>query len=419
MAERASRDTILRQYREHVNKGVATLAEFMGTSVEVRSEGSLIYDQEGEAYLSCGGYGVFILGHRHPAVLNAVRAQLDQHPLTSRILLSGELASAAEALAAVAPSGLDYVCFTNSGTEAVEVGLKIARLSGKRRVVAMQQGFHGKTMGSLSVTGRERYRAPFVPLLPDVTFVAFGEIAALEKELSDRPDDACVILEPVQGEGGVRVPPEGYLRQVRATCSEYGAFLIFDEIQTGLGRLGAWWGADREDVVPDVLLVGKGLSGGIMPIGAAVTSSEAYEPLNRDPLLHTSTFAGNPLAAVAAEAAIAVIAREDIPSRAARVGEDILCKLRNLLGPFPSSVTEVRGVGLLIGIEFSAEYLAADFMMELLSNRVLVSLSLNAERVIRITPPALISDAELAWLYDAVANASSAIHNRYFRGKVN
>jgi putrescine aminotransferase len=251
------KDKVVELYRRHVNRGVATIAGMVGLPAEVRSAGSLVFDETGRAFLDCGGYGVFIAGHCHPVVVDAVRSQLDRNPLSSRALLSPELASAAARLAAVAPGDLSYVCFGNSGAEAVEIGIKIARLNGKSRLIAMDGGFHGKTLGALSITGRSRYRTPFLPLLPGVEFIPYGDAGALEQMLAQDGDKSCVILEPVQGEGGVIVPPDGYLREVREICLDHGALLILDEIQTGLGRLGAWWGADREGVVPDVLLVAK------------------------------------------------------------------------------------------------------------------------------------------------------------------
>ncbi len=177
-------------------------------------------------------------------------------------MLNPELANAAASLAAVAPDPLTYVGFTNSGAEATELGIKLARLNGKSKLIAMTGGFHGKTLGALSVTGRRQYQDPFMPLLPDVHFIPYGDSSALHDILSQVGNQAGVILEPVQGEGGVIVPPAGYLREVFDLCRQHGAFLILDEIQTGLGRLGVWWGANREDITPDVMLVGKGLSGG-------------------------------------------------------------------------------------------------------------------------------------------------------------
>ncbi|MDP9072690.1 MAG: aminotransferase class III-fold pyridoxal phosphate-dependent enzyme, partial [Actinomycetota bacterium] len=236
---------------------MASLCRLIAAPVELRSAGTKLYGADGDTYLDCGGFGVFLLGHCHPAVVAAVQHQVATHPLASRLFLNAELAEASAALAGVAPAGLDYVFLTNSGAEAVEVGLKLARLAGKTRVIAMHGGFHGKTMGALSVTGRPAYRDPFAPLLPGVEFVAFGDSDALDAALAVDGHRAAVILEPVQAEGGVRLPPPGYLRHVADRCQAVGAMLILDEIQTGLGRLGTWWGADAEAITPDVLLVGK------------------------------------------------------------------------------------------------------------------------------------------------------------------
>lgn len=412
-----NRSAIVDLYRRHVSAGWAKLAEFMALPLEVRSSGTRVYDEQGEPYLDCGGYGVFIVGHCHPAIVHAVKAQLERHPLATRLLLNPELAKAAQMLAAVAPPGLQHVCFTNSGTEATELGLKLARLNGKRRVVATRGGFHGKTLGALSVTGHPGYQKPFEPLLPGVRFVPFGDPDELRRAVARGVGACCVIMEPVQGEGGVVVPPPGYLRAVREICTKNDALLILDEIQTGLGRLGAWWGADREGVVPDVLLVGKGLSGGAVPVGATLASPAAYAALNRDPFLHTSTFAGNPLAMAAAQAAIRVIQEEGLVARANELGARLLGALRGVLADAcPDLVVDVRGVGLLIGIEFAAEALAGEFMLELLRRRVIASHALNAHRVVRLTPPAVLTDEDCNWLLGAVHEASAALRQRQTSG---
>ncbi|MEO7275592.1 MAG: aminotransferase class III-fold pyridoxal phosphate-dependent enzyme [Vicinamibacterales bacterium] len=412
----ARREIVLRQYQRHVNTGLARLAKVAGLPVEEHSSGCVVFDHDGEAYLDCGGYSVFLLGHRHPRVIAAVKRQLDRHPLTTRILLNAELAEAAEALAARAPAGLDYVVFTNSGAEAVETGLKLARLAGRHRLIATIGGFHGKTLGALSVTGRPHYREPFEPLLPGVEFVPYGDADAMAAAVTRGGQACAVILEPVQGESGVVIPPAGYLRDVRQICDTHGALLIVDEIQTGLGRLGTWWGCEREQVRPDILLVGKALGGGVMPVGAAVASAAVFTGLNRDPFLHSSTFAGNPLAMVAVSEALAVIAEEGIVDRARRLGEALLAELRRILmTACPSLVVEVRGLGLLIGVEFREEHVAGDFMHELLRRRVILANSLNAFSVARFTPPATMTDAECAQLYGAVEAAALTLHERYAR----
>jgi putrescine aminotransferase len=401
------RDVVLDRYHRHVNKSLASLCRLIAAPVEVRSAGTKVYGDSGECYLDCGGFGVFLLGHCHPTVVAAVQRQVATNPLATRLFLNAELAAAGAALAEIAPAGLDYVFLTNSGAEAVEVGLKLARLAGKTRVVAMNGGFHGKTLGALSVTGRPQYRDPFAPLLPGVDFVPFGDAAALDAALASDGPRTAVILEPVQAEGGVRLPPPGYLRHVRDRCHAVGAMLILDEIQSGLGRLGTWWGADAEGVSPDLLLVGKILGGGVMPVGGVVATAEAFAPLNNDPMLHSSTFAGNPVAACAAAATIDVIRREGLVERAARLGPIVLDLARDALSTHcPHLVRDVRGRGLLVGIEFDTPEMATEYMMALLEHHVIPSYSLNCHQVLRLTPPATLDDADLAWLAAALADAA-------------
>jgi putrescine aminotransferase len=400
----ADRDLVLDRYTRHVNSSLASLARLVATPVEVAAAGSKVRGGDGQTYLDCGGFGVFLLGHCHPAVVAAVREQLERNPLATRLFLNPELAQAAADLAGIAPDGLDYVFLTNSGAEATELGLKLARLAGKRHLVAMDGGFHGKTLGALSVTGRPAYRDPFGPLLPQVSFVPFGDIAALRAAVTDA---SAVLLEPVQAEGGVRLPPDGYLRQVRQACTQAGAVLILDEIQSGLGRLGAWWGAGLAGVTPDLLLTGKILGGGVMPVGGVIASAELFAPLNADPLLHSSTFAGSPLAAAAVTATIGAIKSEGLIERARELGPQVRDLAAAAVSAHcPHLVTEVRGLGLLIGIEFSSAEAATEFLIGLLDSRVIPSYSLNAGHVLRLTPPAILDAADLTWLETALAAAA-------------
>ena len=408
----ARRKKLLDTYRRHLSLGLASLAELMHAGVEARSSGPYVWDEAGKRYLSCGGYGVFILGHCHPRVVEAVVEQVRRHPASTYVLLNRAEAEAAEVLARVAPKGLDFVHFGCAGSEAVETGLKLGRLNGRRRVVAMRNGYHGMTLGALSAIGHEIYERPFRPLLPDIEFVAFGDIEALVAAL-DRGPPACVILEPVQGEAGVLVPPKGYLREVERACRERGGFLILDEIQTGLGRLGSWWGADRDGVTPDVMLVGKGLSGGVAPVSAAIGSEQVFNRLSRDPLLHTSTFAGAPIAVAAAKATILAIEEENIVARAASLGlllRDIVA--RALGDTCPGLVQEVRGLGLLIGIEWKADYLALDFLIEMFDRGVIVAHSMNAPKVARLTPPAILSEEDVGAIEVAVRGSGEALARR-------
>jgi putrescine aminotransferase len=407
---------VLRLYRAHLSKGRATLAELFGSHMEVASTGAWLRTSDGAEFLNCGGYGVFIMGARHPIVMDAVLRQLRTHPIATRILLEPTVARAAQALTSVMPPGLDRVHFALSGAEAVETGLKLARAHGKRRIVSMRHGYHGKTLGALSATAQEVYQRPFRPLLPDVTHVPFGDAGALEAELAAHPGEVCVIVEPVQGEGGVILAPDGYLTAVAGLCRTHGGFLILDEVQSGLGRLGRWWGADFEGVVPDVLLAGKALGGGVLPVSAAVATREAFSPFDKDPYLHTATFSGAPVLMAAVCGAIQAIEQDGLVARAARLGAELLpqiaCIARRNCGEL---VADVRGQGLLIGVEFVEAGLAGELLIELFNHGVVANHSMNASATVRFTPPATLTGAEVEFLLRSFDRASADLISRRAR----
>ncbi len=409
-----SRDELLSLYGRHVNAGLARIFRLSSSAMEARSAGCLVYDQHGSPHLDCGGYCVFLLGHCHPHVVDAVVAAARWHPLSTRMLFEGQVAEAAHALATLAPAGLQYVWFASSGAEAVEATLKLCRLNGRRIVVAADNGFHGKTLGALSVSGRPRYRDPFAPLLEGIVHVPFGDAGAAEARLASLPGPAAVLVEPVQSEGGVRIPPPGYLADLRASCDRHGALLVLDEVSTGLGRLGAWWGADRDAVAPDIMIAGKALGGGVMPVSALVARPEVFEPLNRDPMLHTSTFGGSPIAAAAVIATIETARELDVPRVAGELGAALLAGIRDVVArTAPWFVTDVRGCGLLLGIECAQEHHAGELVLELLGRRVVVAHSLNDHRVVRLTPPAVLSPGESAWLLGALEHALTVVAARW------
>jgi putrescine aminotransferase len=244
--------------------------------------------------------------------------------------------------------------------------------------------------------------------------VPYGDAAALEGALAAMPGEACVIVEPVQGEAGVIVPPEGYLRAVQALCRAHGALFVLDEVQTGLGRLGSWWGADRESVNPDVLLVGKALSGGVVPVAAAMATARAFAAFDKDPYIHTSTFSGAPLAMAAARGAIAAIREDDLVIRARVLGTELLDQISEIMrGHFGTAVREVRGAGLLIGIEFAAPGPAGDLLIELVHQGVVANHSLNSHLTMRLTPPAILTQSDVDYLLTAIDLAARATAARY------
>ncbi|MFE3325703.1 aspartate aminotransferase family protein [Streptomyces sp. NPDC059176] len=400
-------------YRRTMSSGRARLAEVLGGQVEVESSGAWITTSTGEKILNVGGYGVFITGARHPTVVHEVERQLHTHPIGTRIFLDPAAARAGELLTSVMPPGLERVHFSGSGTEAVEAAIKLARLNGRRRLVSMVGGYHGKTLGALSVTAKPTFQDPFKPLLPDVGHVPFGDVPALAAELERHPGEACVIVEPVQGEGGVVIPPPGYLASVRAVCSQYGALLVVDEVQTGLGRLGSWWGCEAAGVSPDVLCSGKALGGGVMPVAATIATSEVFAVLDRDPVLHTSTFSAAPIAMAAVCGAIRAIQEDGLVARAAALGALLTPALERIVGThLAHHPHEVRGAGLLIGIEFADPAMAADLFIALVANGVVANLSLNSDHVVRLTPPATMTDSDVEFLVDRFEQAASVVAER-------
>lgn len=398
-------------YRRHLGDGQGRVAAMLNTPIEASARGALVSTADGRELLNCAGYGVFFVGAGHPAVLRAVREQLERQALSTRVLLNEPAARAAAALTSVAPAGLEKVYFSGSGAEAVETAIKIARINGRHRLVSMRDGFHGKTTGALSLTARSVYQDPFRPLLPEVAHVPFGDLDALASAVDS---DVCVVVEPVQSEGGVVIPAPGYLKAVEALCRERGAMLVLDEVMTGLGRLGTWWGADRDGVRPDVLLVGKALSGGLVPVAATLATAEAFAPFDRDPYLHTSTFSAAPLAMAAVRATVEVIEREGLVERARELGARLLDGLaKTAAAHIGHLVTEVRGAGLLIGVELRSGELAAELLMDLLDNDVLVNHSMNAHPVLRFTPPATMTPADEARLLSSFELACAALASRF------
>jgi len=383
-------------YRAYINPPLARVMKLSGSPVEVSATGSTITDQNGKTYLDfAGGYGVFTVGHRHPRVVAAVRDQLDRMALSGRTMFNPLMGRLAKRLAELTPGDLTFSFFANSGAEAVEGALKLARAATQRAVIVSADGaFHGKTLGALSVSGREAFRAPFAPLLADVRRVAFGDAAALRGAVDAHV--AAVIVEPVQGEGGVNVPPEGYLREVRAICDDAGAVMIADEVQTGLGRCGKRFACDREQVVPDVMTLAKGLSGGVMPIGAYVARPAVWNAAYaKAPLLHTSTFGGSELACAAALAALDVLVDDDLAGRAQARGAQLLEGARAVMRRHPAVLADVRGAGLLVGAELQHEGYGGAIIPELLKRGVTAAWTLNAQRVIRLEPPLIVTADEV------------------------
>jgi acetylornithine/N-succinyldiaminopimelate aminotransferase len=373
--------------------------------VVARACGTAIWDAAGREYLDLlAGMGVANIGHTHPAVVAAVEAQIRQY---LHVAVYGETVQApqvelARRLAEVTPGDLDVVYFTNSGTEAVEGALKTARkFTGRTRLVAFDGAFHGDTCGSLSVGGNPVYRRPFEPLLPGVDFLPFDDIAALQ-----RIDElvAAVIIEPVQGEGGVRIPRDTFLPALRRRCSEVGALLIADEVITGFGRTGKLFACEHWDIVPDIIVLAKALGGG-MPLGAFVGRATVMETLSHDPpLAHVTTFGGHPVCCAAGLASLEVIVNQSLCERAARVGAEWLAQLQGMAG---GVLRSARGKGLLIALECETPAATRRFVERCFAQGLILNWTLHRDTVVRLAPPLTIGEEEIARATAVMAAAVS------------
>jgi len=366
-----------------------------------RGEGPYLYDTSGRRYLDAlAGIAVCGLGHAHPAVAEAVADQAARLIHTSNLYdipLQRTLAAKLVAL-----SGMTSVFFCNSGTEAAEAAIKLARRHGHERgidapvVVAAKGAFHGRTMGALSATGSERAHAGFEPLLPGFVHVPYGDLAALTSVLEARDDVAAVMFEPVQGENGVVLPPEGFLGDVRRLTEAHDVLMVVDEVQTGMGRTGAWFAHQHDGIVPDVMTLAKALGNGV-PIGAMLAHGDAAALLA--PGQHGSTFGGNPLAARAALAVIETLEREDLVAHAAAMGERLKRGLSARLAEVPG-VVEVRGRGLMVGVELDRP--CGEIVRMALAEGVLVNVT--AGNRVRLLPPLVVREADVGRIVDVVAD---------------
>lgn len=370
-----------------------TSPEPMGIEVE-RAHGSVVVDKSGKTYLDfLSGIGVASLGHTHPAVVRAVTEQAQRylHTMVYGEYIQEPQVCLARRLAEVTPNPLSVTYFTNSGTEAIEGALKTARKYTQRsHFVSFVGSFHGDTFGSLSVGGNPLYRAPFEPLLPTITFLSFNDLNALT-----RIDEtvAAVIIEPIQGEGGVRIPDQEFLPVLRQRCSQVGALLIVDEVITGFGRTGKLFACEHWNIVPDILVLAKALGGG-MPLGAFMSTPEIMATLSTDPpLAHVTTFGGHPVCCAAALASLDFILETNLPQRAKEKGEELLHRLQTLTGI--GGFVSARGRGLLIGMDFATPESTKHFVQSCFADGLILGWTLHRDTVVRLAPPLIISATEI------------------------
>ena len=367
--------------------------EFMGNlyqrfpvTVE-KGLGSHVWDVDGKEYIDCmGGYGVAIVGHRNERVVNALKSQLEKIITVHSSLYNKTREEFLKTLIGVAPHGLTQVHLNNSGAEAIEAAIKFARkFTGKKGMVAMNGSYHGKSMGALSLTFNPKYRKMFQPLVEKTSFAKFGNIESLRETVDD--DTGFVILEPIQGESGIRVAPDGFLQEVRKLCDDKGILLIFDEIQSGLGRTGRMWASEHWNTAPDIMCIAKGIAGGV-PMGATLVKPEILAVMGKGE--HSSTFGGNPLSCAAGTATLQALTQDGLIENAEKMGRRLREGLERLKEKH-KIIREIRGKGLMIGVELKFE--VKDILLDGIKNGVLILYS--GRNILRFLPPLVISEDDI------------------------
>ena len=403
----------VRYWSDHVNAGFLQYRKSVSTdytAVEWDDEGAVFRDVNGKEFLDfLGGFGIYVVGHRHPKVLKAVMDQLGRQAIHSQELIDPLRTYLAHLVSLITPGDLQFAFLTNSGTESVEGCLKMATLTtGRHHFVGAIGAFHGKSLGSLGGTSKAMFREPFLPL-QRWTHVPFGDVDALNMVVSSADFTgervAAVVLEPIQGEGGINVAPPGYLAAARELCDRYGAMLVFDEVQSGMGRSGKMFSCEHDGVAPDLMALGKGFGGGVMPIGACVGTPKTWEKYIENPFLHTTTFGGNPVCCAAAIATINVLLEEGLPKQAGEKGDYLLPRLKQIAGRYPRVMTGAHGRGLMIGMEFADHDLGYAVAKALFARQILISGTYINARILRVEPPLVVTYEQLDRFLDRLEDS--------------
>jgi putrescine aminotransferase len=396
----------LEQFATFVNPQRVRVMKAAGLDIiEAERSGPWVWDTDGTRYLDCfTSAGSFNVGRRNPRVVAAAHAAVDSLDNGNFLLCSKAKAELAAKLAEITPGDLSCTMFGTGGGEAIDFAIKLARGSSRRpHIVSTVNGYHGHTGFALSAGGRASFRDPFEPLMPEFSQVPFGDLDALGAAVDERT--AAVLLEPIQGEGGIVMPPAGYLAGVRAICDRAGALLILDEIQTGLGRTGRWWASEHDGVVPDIMATAKSLGGSLVPISATVFTEDLREFLIPSPFIHLSTFGGSDLACAVALEVISVIEDTGLVEHAAAMGERLFAGLHAIAAAHPDVITEVRGRGLMAGVQYVEDSFGPRMSYHLARHGVLAIYSGNEPSVMRLMPSLVIQEAEIDLLLAALRSA--------------
>ena len=410
-------------FDNHVNPGFLEYRKAAGAddmAMEWMANGDMFVDLHGKEYIDfLGGFGCFNCGHRHPTVVEAVSNQLAKQPLSSAELVEANRGLLARILADVTPGDLQYTFLTSSGTESIETALKMSALAtGRHYFVAFKGDFHGKTHGALSLTAKAHYRGPFLPLLQGARHAPYGDLEYLKKMIDTMEYTgelpAAIVYEPIQGENGVILPPDDFIPGIREICDKYDIMMVADEVQAGMGRTGYLFATDYSKVAPDILCLGKSISGSVIPLSACVCTERAYKGMFPDPLLHSTTTGGNPIATAAGIAAFNVIIGQDLPGHAQKMGAIIMGELEKFQAKYPKLLVDHRGRGLMIAMEFCDDEKGYEVVYEMFNRGLLVSGSLNKGEVIRIEPPLVITEEHVRKGMAIIDECMDIVYKKHF-----
>jgi putrescine aminotransferase len=405
----ADRD-LFEKYRHLVNSSYPSFLAKLGLDrIAIKAEAALITDSSGKTYVDCvGGYGLFNIGHNHPRLIKSLTDQLNKRELLTRPLLTEVQVRLAEALSEIAPGDLTCSFLCNSGSEAIDSALKLARLhTRKKKIITAENSFHGYTFGALSASGIASFKHPFEPLVPEIVQVPYADAEKLAQAISD--DTAAVLLEPIQHEAGVFVPPADYLLKVQKICQDRNVIFIIDEIKTGLGKTGWMFACEKFKVTPDILVLGKSLGGGAIPIGALIARKHLWKKFSLSFSMSASSYGGNALACRAALTTIEILKENHLLGECQEKGRLLSEQLRSCCRKYPSVLRDVRGLGLLLGIETANGQKSFDLAKEMVKRGVLMMPAYGNPAVLMVEPPLVITFEQIKALLAAFDEACDVL----------
>lgn len=397
---------LFESYGRLINPAYPSFLNKLGlNNVAAGAQGATITDSQGKTYIDCvGGYGLFNLGHNNPDIIESLTDQLKEQQLLTKPLISEIQVRLAECIEKITPGELSCSFILNSGSEAIDCAIKLVRLHrGGKTIITAQKSFHGHTFGALTASGIPSFKRAFQPLLPGFISVPFGDIKALERSIS--PETGAVLIEPIQHEAGILLPPDGYLQKVRKLCDEHSLIMILDEIKTGFGKTGRMFACEHYDVVPDILVLGKSLGGGLIPTGAVVAKSLLWKRFGLSFPMSASSFAGNVLACRAGLAAIRYIQEGSLLADCAEKGKMLLRSFRDYVREYPNILRSADGLGLLIGIETQSGKIAFELAKEMIRQGIIVVPAFGNSSVLMVEPPLIISFQQIRAVVDSFAAA--------------